>query len=228
MYYLYAYTSPSGKKYIGITDCVKRRQSEHAKKEHGSKNNTTKFAKAIRKYGYNNFTFEILDTSKDRETIEKLEIHYIELFDSINNGYNITSGGSYGVAPRKLSKDVVIAIDKDLSEGILSYGEISEKYKISPAMINKIKNRMAWSSILGDKIDRKNLYRKKEKNPAAKITQEIADEIRSLLSSGVSRLEIKNKFSISKSLIQQIATNKIWKKQERGAEKLPPLSTCKY
>jgi group I intron endonuclease len=214
MYYVYSYTSPSGKKYIGITDCIKRRQSEHSKKEFGCKSNTTKFAQAIRKYGYKNFTFEVFGKSKHREVIEEFEIYYIELFDAINNGYNIASGGSYGVASRKLTKEVVMAIDYDLHFTNLSYSEIKERYKISFAMINKIKNRTAWVEVLGHKEERVNKYKKGSNNPAAKLTEVQVIEIREKLLSGTSRKELRDEYGVSKSLIQNIATNKSWKKED--------------
>jgi group I intron endonuclease len=211
MYYLYCYTSPSGKKYVGITDCIKRRQSEHAKKEFGCKNNTTKFAQAIRKYGYKNFTFEIIGKSNNLETIEEFEIYYIELFDSIKNGYNITSGGSRGAAGKKLTKEQVLAIDFDLHESNLSYTEIKQKYGISPAMLNKIKNRTAWADILGEKRERTNKYKKGSNNPCSKLTNEIVKEIRDKLEKGVTRRQLREEYNVSKTLIQAVATNKHWK-----------------
>lgn len=59
----------------------------------------SKFAKAIRKYGWNNFTHEVILTIKC-ETKEELkfwlnqwEAYYIEKYDSFYNGYNSTTGG---------------------------------------------------------------------------------------------------------------------------------------
>lgn len=211
MYYLYSYTSPSGKKYIGITDCIARRQSEHAKKEFGCKNNTTKFAQAIRKYGYKNFTFEIIGKSKDLQTIEEFEIYYIQLLDCIGNGYNITTGGSRGGASKKFTKEEIIAIDFDLHEGGMSYTEIKAKYGISPAMLNKIKNRTAWADILGDKKNRNTKYKKGSSNPSAKLSEKQVIEIREKLKLNISRNTLREEYGVSKSLIQLIATNKSWK-----------------
>lgn len=210
MFYLYSYTSPSGKKYIGITDCIKRRQSEHAKKEFGCRKNTTKFAQAIRKYGYKNFTFEVIGKSNNLSTIEDFEIYYIELLDSVQNGYNITTGGSRGVASRKFTKEEILAIDFDLHETELSYTQIKTKYNISLAMLNKIKNRTAWSDILGDKKDRCNKYRRGSNNPAAKLSEKEIIEIREKLKLGIPRKILKEEYNVSKSLIQFIATNKSW------------------
>lgn len=49
--------------------------------------------RAIRKYGINNFSFDIIYTTKNEEEIYEKEKYYIQLYDSINNGYNISFGG---------------------------------------------------------------------------------------------------------------------------------------
>lgn len=49
---------------------------------------------AIRKYGIQNFTFEILYQSKDRShTLIEMEPHFISEYDSMRNGYNMNLGG---------------------------------------------------------------------------------------------------------------------------------------
>lgn len=211
MYYLYCYTSPSGKKYVGITDCIKRRQSEHSKKEFGCRKDTSKFAQAIRKYGYKNFTFEVIGWAKDRKIIEDFEIYFIELHDSVNSGYNITTGGSCAKISRKFTAEKLIQIDNDLKNTDLTYLEIKNKYNISFAMISKIKNRTAWADILGSKTERTNKYKKGSANPAAKLTETQVKQIRNKLLLGISRKELRETYNVSKSLIQAIATNKFWK-----------------
>lgn len=48
----------------------------------------------MRKYGIDNFEFEILYTSENRyETLVEKEPYYIELFESYQNGYNMNKGG---------------------------------------------------------------------------------------------------------------------------------------
>ena len=59
----------------------------------------THFARAIRKYGADNFVIEVLDTAETQEELNHLEQHYIKKFNSVKNGYNETdalykSGGN--------------------------------------------------------------------------------------------------------------------------------------
>ena len=117
---IYKYTSPSGKVYIGKTTDEKSRKSKH--KTNSVKLNTH-FAKAIRKYGFENFKYEVLikfkptlDIKKLDRVLNKLEIRYIKLYNSQSPscGYNLTLGGdgSYGYkhteeTKQKLKKDIL-------------------------------------------------------------------------------------------------------------------------
>ena len=94
---IYKYTSPSGKSYIGQTTSSIKRKSKHRRESRFLK---TKFAAAIRKYGFENFKYEILFQSEQltnpqelKELLNIKEIEFISLYDSINNGYNLSIGG---------------------------------------------------------------------------------------------------------------------------------------
>jgi group I intron endonuclease len=78
--------------YIGYTNNFKRRIREHknAAKD-GDKN---AIYCAIRKYGIENFTFEIIYQSTDKDyCLHEMETYFINQYDSIKNGYNLTRGG---------------------------------------------------------------------------------------------------------------------------------------
>jgi len=52
---------------------------------------------AINKYGWNNFKVEVIDNANTQEELNKKEIHWIKELNSLcPNGYNLTTGGSYG------------------------------------------------------------------------------------------------------------------------------------
>ena len=94
---IYKYTSPSGKVYVGQTTNPSKRKYKHKKESFKLK---TKFANAIRKYGFENFTYEVLfetkltnDLQKLKHILDVLETSFISFYDSINNGYNISLGG---------------------------------------------------------------------------------------------------------------------------------------
>lgn len=94
---IYKYTSPSGKVYIGQTYNEKeRRRNFISKRSYGGK----AIDNAREKYGPSSFKYEVLfqiqtdDVDILESTLNEKEIYYIELYDSINNGYNIEPGGS--------------------------------------------------------------------------------------------------------------------------------------
>ena len=92
--YIYKFThNESGKSYIGqtIQDPL-HRKSEHVSHSRNSPKEYH-FHNALRKYGVENFTFEVIDTATTLDELNLLEIKYVELYDSINNGYNIRAAG---------------------------------------------------------------------------------------------------------------------------------------
>lgn len=85
-YTVYIVTSPSNKKYIGITNNFKRRMKEHR----GSK---YPFGRALRKYGRENFTYEFIpcDNIDQAYRIESELIGPEEV--KSKDYYNISCGG---------------------------------------------------------------------------------------------------------------------------------------
>lgn len=92
MYKVYKYTSPSNKVYIGIT-C--KTLAHRARYNGCGYDGCTVFERAIKKYGWDNFQYEILAQDLIEEEAKRLEKYYIKLYDSTNpeKGYNITKGG---------------------------------------------------------------------------------------------------------------------------------------
>jgi hypothetical protein len=84
----------SGKVYIGQTvNSLEQRKNEHI---NFSRNGKSKFNRAIKSYGYENFDWEIIDTAKTKEELNEKEIKYIQEYNSIENGYNMVEGGTGG------------------------------------------------------------------------------------------------------------------------------------
>lgn len=117
---IYKYTSPSGKSYIGQTVKENKRKAQHKRSAFNETDAAydTPFHKAIRKYGWDSFKYEVLYTIIDsneelvREELNKREVYYIGKYNTFEKGYNCNIGGS-GNKPenpgsnknRKLSKE---------------------------------------------------------------------------------------------------------------------------
>lgn len=86
----------NGKVYIGQTiRNLEIRKWEHLQcAKDGVK---THLYYAIRKYGEDNFTFEIIAEASSKQELNELERYYIKKYDSINNGYNMVDGGDNNV-----------------------------------------------------------------------------------------------------------------------------------
>lgn len=91
-YTVYCHTSPSGKRYVGITS--HHRLNDRWRGGKGYYVNTH-FDNAIKKYGWDNITHEILESGLTMEQACEREKYYIALYDSANpqKGYNISLGG---------------------------------------------------------------------------------------------------------------------------------------
>jgi group I intron endonuclease len=84
--------------------------------------------KAIRKYGIENFTFEVLEECNINE-LDIKEKYYIHLFDTTNSniGYNLTQGGqdSHCVNSKISEEDLQKIVDL-LKNSLLSETEIAK------------------------------------------------------------------------------------------------------
>lgn len=102
---IYKRTSPNGKYYIGKSIIPERdRWKRHIKESFDPNCDTynTLLCKAIRKYGGDNFSLEILEDNIPNEKLAEKEIEYIKKFnayylDAPYLGYNMTRGGDGGL-----------------------------------------------------------------------------------------------------------------------------------
>ena len=97
---IYKYTSPSGKSYIGQTTReVYRRRMWFSPGRYTGGNGRSNIDRARRKYGPENFTYEVLVKNQyaslelATEDLNRWETYYIGYYDTYKNGYNCTLGG---------------------------------------------------------------------------------------------------------------------------------------
>lgn len=77
------------KKYVGqTTKSVKERHQNHKWQKYNSY-----FHNALTKYGEDNFTLKVIDVAYSQEELDEKEIYWIKYYDSVKQGYNLTSGG---------------------------------------------------------------------------------------------------------------------------------------
>ncbi len=95
-YVVYRHIFPNGKSYIGIT-CVK--PYYYRWRAGSSYNKQPKICNAIRKYGWGSINHELLFENLTQAEANRIEQEMIAKYDSIANGYNVSTGGggTYGV-----------------------------------------------------------------------------------------------------------------------------------
>ena len=120
--------------YIGQSIHIEKRWQEHCR-------NSTKsiISRAIKKYGKENFSFQVLEEC-DKDQLAEKEIEYIHKFNTITpNGYNITDYKDDRITTFCFyDKETFQNIVLDIKENILSMQAISEKYDISQRTVYRI------------------------------------------------------------------------------------------
>lgn len=121
----------NGKIYIGQSIHIEQRWKEHCRQSAKSL-----ISDAIKKYGKENFSFEIIERCS-QEKLNERETYYIQLFNCITpNGYNIIeNNNSIYTSYIFISKDNILKIIDDIKNTDLSFKEIGEKYNISTRAI---------------------------------------------------------------------------------------------
>lgn len=144
---IYCWTNKiNNKKYVGQSVDIERRRQQHI---YGAGKYTTKISLAMHKYGLNNFTFEILELC-EIEKLNEREQYWIDFYDSITNGYNITYVDENGCVTRgecnprtKLTNEEVLEMRNRVHVSKEYPKEVYEDYK------DKISYDRFWSAIHG-------------------------------------------------------------------------------
>jgi group I intron endonuclease len=86
---IYCYTNKNtGKKYIGQTIHPEQRKANHLH-EATVKGSDYYFHRSIRKHGWDNFDYEVLEDNVEQKDLNDRENHYIDMYDTLwPNGYN--------------------------------------------------------------------------------------------------------------------------------------------
>lgn len=85
----------NGKMYIGQTiQSIESRMSEHI--DSAKKGSMNSIHQAIRQYGAEHFHIEVVTTATTREQLYQLEAYYVDLWNTVEQGYNDIGGGRFG------------------------------------------------------------------------------------------------------------------------------------
>jgi hypothetical protein len=147
---------------------VEKRWCEHVKAANAAKcGRLPKFHSAIRKYGSECWTHELLEQHSDLKEASSAEIRLVNFYDSHKNGYNSTPGGMYRVTyvatsqqlerncgpnhkNSKLSFEKVIELKRSFLAGKLQL-ELAELFSVTQSTISRILSKKTHKNVLLDK-----------------------------------------------------------------------------
>ncbi|QJT70411.1 hypothetical protein [Microcystis phage MaeS] len=200
----------NGKKYVGLTTFpLSTRKSIH-KYEANKKNSPFRFHCAIRKYGFDSFDWDIIDSATSETELFEKEKEWVIKFDSFKNGYNSNEGGTGTINVPKGSnhyrsvlddEDVMIIIQK-LTEGKETIQQIADYFSVDKRVISDINRGRTYKDLIPD------TPRNKRKKLGTKLSIDDVMEIKRMLFKKVKSSVIAEKFSISNALVSQIKHRK--------------------
>lgn len=164
---IYKATSPSGKVYVGQTTNLHNRINCHKSSSFNlnCREYNLAFHKAIRKYGFENIQWTILEDNIPEELLSIKECEWIQGLNSLKKGYNETIGGEQsptknpevakkislkkkgiGFSKEALEKSIKTKKEKGLfaSENNPMYGK-KHKEDSKKQISNSLKGRVPWN-----------------------------------------------------------------------------------
>lgn len=152
----------NGKCYIGQSVHIEKRWHDEKRRAFDVTSHEYDYprSKAFRKYGLENFTFEILEECAINLLNEK-EIYYISKYNSVSpNGYNLTLGGYHSVG-KKIDLTTVEEISELLKTTNMTNTEIGLLFNISENTVCGINTGYYWKRNDVDYPIRKNQHTNK-------------------------------------------------------------------
>lgn len=146
---IYKITFPNNKVYIGQTMYdLEKRKKQHKNTMNKNDNNQIVY-KAMRKYGWENLKWDIIDYANTREELNEKEVYWINKYQSYikfkkSNGYNATLGGDAVSILTSLTIEELNDFVKDC-KGLMDKETLIKKYNISNKLYYKIVRGEIWS-----------------------------------------------------------------------------------
>lgn len=208
MNYIYGYQNKiTGKWYVGQTSkSIEERHRLHLSSTYHETCNDYNclFHKKIREYGIENFELILLEQVADKSLLDERERYWIKKKKSFirDNGYNLTTGGQqrknnedYRDIRQTFSDEEIQKVYCLIKDESIKLTDIANKYNVSLSLICMINS--------GKKYHNDNLiYPLRKQN--VKISEEIVDEIISLLKENKGNAEIAKIYGINEDIVYRI------------------------
>lgn len=234
MGFIYCFTNKvNNKQYIGQTiNSTNERYNNHKSnyQNENSKEYNSLLHKAFRKYGFENFKYEIIAKDiDDIDILNLLEIYYIEKYDTLMpKGYNIEKGGKNCSKPKsqeqkekltwgqaKLTKEEIVELRIAYKEGKSPSQIYKEKYqnKLQYASFMNIWSGRRYQNIMPECL---------ENGRHTKMTWDKVKAIRKLYEEEkISYEKLAKRFDCSKATIADIIKERTWKSEKEPVSTIP-------
>lgn len=195
----------NGQSYIGLSVDIEERWYKHKTnyKNVDNKEYEKTLYRAFRKYGLNNFTFEVIEEC-EKEDLPNREIFWISFYNTYADGYNETPGGEVICVGgekhpnHKLSEEDVRII-RNYYNNKARKSDIYSLYKdrIGESGFHKIWNGNTWKSIMPEvyteenkEFHKHNTANNGSKNGRSRLTEEDVQTIRLRRKNGEKLLDV--------------------------------------
>ncbi len=208
---VYMIIFPNNKRYIGISNNIRRRMNEH----NVDFRNNLPIESAIQKYGkINNFILLEEIEAENRQLMREREKYWIAKYHSNNKefGYNVSEGGDGADIgsknpQAKFTEEQIQQIYKDLKDCKETMTDIARKYNIDLSSLSHINNGKTYfhSSEIYPIRNGFQKIKKGIKNHNSKFDEAILNKIFSLLKeNNLTMKAIANEFNVAESTIHNI------------------------
>lgn len=227
MNYIYKFTNKiNGHCYIGQTNNLQKRYNGHKSESFNPKVSGywLPLHCAIRKYGIDNFTYEIIEEIADGESqdfVNEREKYFIQYYHSLKdeNGYNVTLGGDGCPKPplsyeEKLERSKLFTGEeiKDIQQRLINDEEYDDIEKIYAP---KLKRTFLVNINTGTNFYNPDFNYPLKKNAKSKFSQKEIREIKNRIKSGEIYSSIQKDFNIkSAGFLSMINTGKYFYSDE--------------
>ena len=200
---IYKASFPNGKVYIGqTTQTLENRKYQH-KRDAIDLNRKSPFFFAIRKYGWENVEWEIIEEGEfTAEELDKKEIYYISFYhscvkDENCNGYNVLKGRHNNDSLRVRLKDIKPTLDKiiQMNKDGIKEKEIAKEVNLDVDTIKKILKGRTWRYYTGIK---------RIPSQVNRLSLSEIEEILQMYKDGKSYQEIADKLNRNKTSIWEV------------------------
>lgn len=214
----------NGHSYIGLSTHIEDRWDYHKNPYNWDREKDKALYIAIKKYGIDNFNFEILEECSP-EQLSKKEKFYIAKYDTFYNGYNMTAGGEDNQGESHPSHKLLQADIIDIRtryDNLERRKDVYDLYKnrIGESGFSKIWKGETWKTIMMEVYTPENkLYHlhdtanKGSSNGRAKLIEEDVKQIRLRRKNGEQLKEVYKDYQdkITKGSFTNIWTYQNWK-----------------